>query len=110
MSAAAWQNRLDEASTRDEVVLVVQDFLALWKPEEIAQLPADCLPGTIEDADQVNSYALKLARKHTIGTGDVSPLHRMATFFTKAALRVFQINDLSVQVRAEKREGGRASS
>jgi hypothetical protein len=110
MSAAAWQDRLNEASTREEVVLVVQDFLALWKPEEIAQLPPDCMPGTMEDAAQVNSYALKLAHRHTIWIGDVSALHRMATFFTKAALRVFQINDLSAQVRSEKREGGRASS
>jgi hypothetical protein len=110
MSAVAWQDRLNEASTREDVVLVVQDFLALWNTEEIAQLPSDCVPGTIENAAQVNSYALKLARRHTIWIGDVSALHRMATFFTRAALRVFQINDISAQVRAEKREGGRASS
>jgi hypothetical protein len=109
MSALGWQHRLDEASTTDAVVRVVNDFLALWTPEEIALLPADCKPGVFDNTEQVNHYALKLARRHTIGIGEVSAMHRMATFFTKAALRAFQINEVFRDVRNDER-GGRASS
>jgi hypothetical protein len=111
MSIAGWQHRLDEASTPEDVVDVVHDFLALWKQEDIEELPFDCRPGGMASAAQVNSYALKLARRHTIGIGDVSAMHRMATFFTKAALRLYQINEEGFSdVPRERREGGRADT
>ena len=108
MSALGWQRRLDQASTREAVVEIVNDFLALWTHAEIVQLPHDCAPGNMDNADQVSDYALKLARRHTIGVGDLSGMHRMATFFTKAALRIFQIDEALPRTRSSKHEGGRA--
>jgi hypothetical protein len=110
VSAAGWQRRLNEASTEEDVVLVVNEFLASWKAEEIAQLPLDCKPGVIENAAEVNSYALWLAHRHTIGVGDVSAMHRMATYFTRAALRIFQINEVLSEVQGDKSQDGRAAS
>jgi hypothetical protein len=110
VSALVWQHRLEEAATAEAVLHVVNDFLAPWTPEEIAQLPADCRPGVFEDTEQVNLYALKLARRHTIGIGEVSVMHRMATFFTKAALRAFQINEAFLGDMPSRERDGRASS
>lgn len=89
MVPLGWQGRLDESSTGEGVVLVCQEFLALWKPEELAELPATCRPKTIFDAEEVTTYALRLIRQ--LGTGDRATdpmLHRMTTFFTRAALRL----------------------
>ena len=107
MSGSGWQRRLNDAATKEEVVAVANDFLAQWTPEDMALIPDDCQPHPMEDTDQINSYALKLARRDTIAPGHVSALHRMATFFTKAALRVFQIDDLFPP--PGKHHNGRAS-
>ena len=93
MSPSGWQQRLNDAFTKEDVVGIVHDFLALWSREEIAQLQSDCVPGRIVHADDVNTYALKLAYRHTLETGDASAMHRMATFFTRAALRIFELDD-----------------
>jgi hypothetical protein len=112
MSIAGWQHRLDEASTHEAVVRIVDDFLALWRADEIAQLPPDCRPGVIGNAAEVNNYAMKLARRHTIGNGDATEMHRMAIFFTKAALRLFEIKDkIYLEMpRARRKNDDRADS
>ena len=110
ISAEGWQRRLNEASTEDGVVVVVEEFLALLSQEEIAQVPEDCRPGVIDDAARVNSYALQLARQPTIGIGEFSAMHRMTTFFIRAALRIVQIREFVAGVRQGPREGGRAAS
>jgi hypothetical protein len=110
MSSIGWQGRLDEASTKEDVVSVVNDFLVLWTREDIALLPADCKPRMVDNADEVNTYALKLARGYTFAIGEVSPMHRMASFFTKAALRMFQIEEVFRAVQGDKGEGGRMTS
>jgi len=92
MSAFGWQRRLDDSFTVQEVVDVANDFLALWTAEDLALLPADCMPGSVGGASELNGYALRLAHRDTI-TREISPLHRMAAFFTKAALRLFEISD-----------------
>ena len=108
MSAFGWQRRLDDASTSQEVVDIANDFLALWTRDELAQLPPDCKPEQVRDAGQLNTYALKLAHRDTIAPGGISSLHRMATFFTKAALRIFQIKDNVLAEHGERRGGGHA--
>jgi hypothetical protein len=93
MSPAGWQQRLNDVFTKEGVVEVVHDFLAHWPREEITKLEADCKPGRMVHPDDVNTYALKLAYRHTLETGDTSAMHRMATFFTRAALRIFELED-----------------
>jgi hypothetical protein len=110
MSSHVWQRRLDAAMTSDSVVLVVNEFLILWTPDELARLPLDCAPGRFNTSEQVKSYALKLARRHMIGEDDASALHRMATFFTRAALRIFKINEQPSEADADRRESGRGGS
>jgi hypothetical protein len=93
-SPSGWQRRLSEASSPEDVVGIANEFLAQWSQEELAQLPVDCAPAAMVDAGQLTDYALKLAHRHTIGSGDLSAMHRMATFFTKAALRVYKIDEI----------------
>jgi hypothetical protein len=100
-----WQSRLDEASTKDDVVGVCKEFLALWTAEELAQLPASCQPKAAIAAEEVNYYALTLIRQSDIGDRSSAPLlHRMSTFFTKAALRLAQITVQSAELFSERRK------
>lgn len=115
MTTQGWQRRLDETSTQEEVVAVVNDFLALWTPDEIAALPEDCRPGPIENAQNVNAYALRLAHCQLSANLRAAPeLRRMASFLTKAALRVYQLleqtGEFSPQATVAERATGRAAS
>jgi hypothetical protein len=92
MPAIGWQKRLDEASTLEEVVDVCRDFLVLWKPAELAELGVDFRPAQHLEVGDVSPYALKLLMKMGVGDRATAPmLHRMSTFFTKAALRLADI-------------------
>jgi hypothetical protein len=111
MLTLAWQGRLDEASSEDAVVVVCRDFLALWTPKELAELPAICLPQVIVEGDEVNTYALKLIRHLGVGDRASAPmLHRMSTFFTRAALRLAQMRAHMPEIPAKQRNSGSRSS
>jgi hypothetical protein len=107
MSAIGWQQRLEQASCEEDVVDVCRDFLAPWTPEEIAQLPASCRPGDHFASGDVTRYALKLIGVLGIGNRATAPmLHRMSTFFTRAALRVGQITVKAADLPSRERRSG----
>jgi hypothetical protein len=103
MSAIGWQGRLDESSTSEDVVNVCRDFLVLWSPHELAELPLSCRLKGMIDVHGINSYALTLIRQLGIGDRATDPmLHRMSTFFTRAALRLAQILEQTAEVSSEQ--------
>lgn len=89
---ATWQERLDAASSGAEVVDIARDFIATVTPEETAQLPLECRPGKLVDAQDISDFAFTLVRRSCADDflGDINLL-RMATFFTRASLRLSQI-------------------
>jgi hypothetical protein len=105
ITVIGWQGRLNEASTPEDVVKVARDFLARWLPHELQRLPAECLPGKIVDADDVNQYALTLVQRSCAGDrmGD-GLLQQMAAFFTRASLRLAQITAQATEVSSEARD------
>jgi hypothetical protein len=98
LTSVGWQGCLNEAATEYDVVGVARDFLALLATEEIRELPLECRPGKIVDGDDIASYALTLSRAQ-YGGGAV--VHRMATFFSNAALRLAQIRARTSEVSSE---------
>lgn len=109
MSGSDWHGRLKEASTERDVIAVCNRFLTVWTFEDLGKLPAACQPKTVVELEDVGPYALKLIAP--LGSGDASTapmLHRMSTFFTKAALRLLQIAALQPQpIPAEQKSGSR---
>lgn len=103
MTPIGWQGRLNEALTQDAVLAAAQDFVAVLSPAERGQLPEECRPGNLESAHQVTVFALMLAHRHDGDAKTAPALHKLATFFTKAALRIYQINERSGEVAAERR-------
>ena len=108
MSAIGWQGRLNEATGPEDVLLVVEAFLASWNAAAFAELPDSCAPpGTLAVCD-ISPYALKLIRQLGIGERDSAPrLHEITTFFTKSALRLAQISTQAAAVAQEQRSRSR---
>lgn len=87
-----WQDQLSGATTEAQVVDVARDYLAQFTPEEIGALPDPCQPRKIVDAQDISEYALTLVRHHCDdGQGSTTPIHRLAAFFSNAAVRVSQL-------------------
>ncbi len=104
MTNVGWQGRLNEATSSEDVVVVVEAFLALWSPQALAELPASCRPPVALEGRDINPYALKLIRQLGVGERSTVPrLHEITTFFTKAALRLAQIATQAAVVAREQR-------
>ena len=62
LSNTSWLRRLDAAPTAADVMWIVRDYLATWRPEEIDRLPEDCRPGRVSERDEVSYIAYQLKR------------------------------------------------
>ena len=105
-TSVSWQDRLDDASNVHDIVEIARDFLATWDRHEIAALPEPCRPGKIFDENDVNAYAFLLVQHDCDGKPAAGPLiHKMASFFSNASVRLAEILDV-----AQAHEDGRRAS
>lgn len=102
ISQLGWHGRLNEAMTPGDVLAMVRDYVASWTPHELAQIPADLRPGKFVDPEDVAAHALMLVQAQ-IGAagGDEAAVHKLATFFSAASLRLSQILARSSEVAGE---------
>lgn len=92
LASVGWQGRLAEATSREDVVAVARDFLALVGPEEVARMPVDCRPGKLVDGEDVANYAVTLARRSCDpDCFNDHNLQRIAAFFGDALGRLSQL-------------------
>ena len=103
LTQVGWHGMLNEAVTQEDVVAIARDYLAQWSPQEISRLPAVLRPGKIVDADDIACYAVALVQEQ-VAAEQVPAVHKMATFFSNASLRLSQILARSSEVSAERRE------
>lgn len=96
--------KLLHADTEEEVVGLVRSFLADWRPEELSQIPAECRPGKVRDAEDVGDLAFELARARIAASEPQPPLNEMEVFFAQACSR------LSVLEAAHSRQSAQHSS
>ena len=90
LRSIGWQGQLDHADRPEGVLAVARDYLAQVSPEEIAQLPEDCRPSRLVDADDVAAYAFELARRQS-SPDSPEILHKLAAFFSDASARLSKI-------------------
>ena len=104
LSVIGWQGRLNEASTRLEVLRVAREFVARLDTAELSLLPEECRPHKLVDSDDISDYALGLVKCSCSGDrlADAT-LQRMAGFFTRAAVRLAQITAQATEVSSEDR-------
>jgi hypothetical protein len=103
----SWQERLNRAHTRQDVVRVARDYLVRMTPVDLHRLPESCRPGKIVDGDDVSHYALTLVQCSCAPANLGDPdLQRLGAFFTRAAVRLAQITSVAREIATEDR--GRA--
>ena len=99
----SWQSRLNLAPGADEVLALCREFIAECTHHDLAQLAAACKPVPCRDVAEVHQYALALIRHAAIGDRFGAPaVHRLSTFFTRAALRLME---LEPQAEEQRRRG-----
>ena len=104
LSIIGWQGRLNEASTRTDVLRLAREFLARLSPADVALLPEECRPGKLVDWEDISDYALVLVKRSCAGDrlADAT-LQRIAAFFTRATVRLAQITAQATEVSSEGR-------
>jgi hypothetical protein len=83
--------KLLHANTEQEVVELVRTFLASWRPEELAEIPAPCRPGKVRDAEDVGDLAYELTRARIAANGPQHLLKEMEVFFAHACARLSEL-------------------
>jgi hypothetical protein len=87
----SWRDRLQRASSVDQVLELTHDFLTTWTPVEMARLPPLCRPLRVADADDVAFFAFELVREQCLDAGASKELQRMAAFFGTASGRLSEL-------------------
>jgi hypothetical protein len=91
-SSVGWAGHLETAGDAHQVVEISRDFLARISPEECSDLPVDCRPRKIVDAEDVVDYAVTLVRQSCAGEASSNVLlQQMAAFFIDACGRLSQL-------------------
>lgn len=83
--------KLLHANSEEEVVDLVRSFLAGWRPEELAEIPAGCRPGKIRDGEDVGDLAYELTRARIAASGPQQLLKEMEVFFAQACARLSEL-------------------
>jgi hypothetical protein len=85
-----WRHTVDDARTEKDLVDVVRDYLATWRPDELAQLPEACRPGRIAGGEDIADMAYKLSKSRLRLEGSADErltFDRMMGFFLHASQR-----------------------
>ena len=88
--AREWYERIAQAPSQRDLVMVARAFVESWSPVDLAKLPAGSRPGHIADAQALADTAYDLAQDRLRGNlpPDIERLAtRMHTFFAHAAAR-----------------------
>jgi hypothetical protein len=88
--APEWYERISNARTSRDLVMVARAFVDGWSPVDLAKLPPAARPGRIGDAEDIASIAYDLAQERLRGDlpRDIDKLAtRMHAFFSNAAAR-----------------------
>ena len=77
---------------------MARDFVAQFLPYELATLPEHCRPRKMRDSSDITEYAFAVVRHRCDdGDGATGTAHRLADFFSHAAVRLSQIHRTNAQ-------------
>ena len=84
---AQWSTLLHGSRTVDDLMAIVQQYVASWRPDELAALPENCRPSQLQSGDDVAFYAFRLVQAQCEGESNHA-LEQMAVFFSIASQRL----------------------
>ena len=86
--------RLRAAASESDVVELAREYMSEWLPEEFGRLPADCRPGKLRDAEDLNTLAFNLTQAcvlFDLDARDVALVEEMDAFVGQACRRIAEI-------------------
>jgi hypothetical protein len=88
----AWHQRLKAATSEQEVVGIVREYIATLTEGDIERLPAPCRPGKFDSPKDVRDFSFALVRHDCISDGATARLiTRMSEFFSRAEAQLVAI-------------------
>lgn len=96
-----WHQEVLRAATPEEVLSAVLDYVVLWKPSELAELPEPCDGSRFQQPADVCDYAAALLRHEGEPVRRGTAREALTAFLVVAARRIAEI--------AESRDKGAKS-
>ena len=95
-----WLARVATARTPEDVLAIAREYVAHFAMESGGSLPAELRPGKLATVDEVQQYALALARYH--GHGETARgVYKVSEFFSRAAVRLAELATPPPRARGE---------
>ena len=91
---SSWHHAIAHAPDRKALAALVNDYLAMWSPMELALIPADSRPDRIRGIEDIEYWRERLSDTYLSGgvhREDGGALARLIAFFSAAADRVAAI-------------------
>ena len=92
---AIYVRKLRSATSEEDVVRLVREFIAEWRPEELGQLPGPCRPAKIRDGEDIADCAFDLTRSRMNSAASNPLLAEMEAFFAQACVRLSELEGTS---------------
>jgi hypothetical protein len=89
-----WYRKIDDARSVAEVLALTCEYLATWKPQELALLPPECRPEPIRTEADIEALHVRLVsafRDSTAQGEALSALQRLTSFVMRASVRLAQL-------------------
>ena len=91
---AAWLSQIEGARSTDDLVRVLQNYVASLSSEERASLPPGCTTERISHSADIQEWAVTLAHEDLKATGSgraTTTLHQAAMVFAAAGARLTKV-------------------
>ena len=91
---SSWHHAIAHAADRKALAALVNDYLAMWSPMEMARVPAACRPDRIRGIEDISYWRERLSDTYLSGgvhREDSGALSRLIAFFSAAADRVAEL-------------------
>ena len=91
MDSSSWARRVEEASSIDSVVALVNEYLATRDPGDMDRLPVECAPPRQVGREQISEFAYRLAAYHAHDE-TARLVQRLASVISRAAVRMAELD------------------
>ena len=91
---SSWHHAIAHAADRKALAALVNDYLAMWSPMELALIPAESRPDRIRGVEDIEYWRERLSDTYLSGgvhREDGGALSRLIAFFSAAADRVAEL-------------------
>ena len=86
-----WHQEILRAATAADVLSAVQDYMVLWKPCELAELPEPCDASRFQEPSDVTDYAAALLQHEGEPVRRGTAREALTAFLVLAARRIAEI-------------------